>query len=180
MSAAYDLEHDKLSIHAGVIDVPRYLPSYLEIRYSKIPDGGMGVFAKQDIPKGTFLGNYMGFIYTGDRLSTIKGNSYQFDTVIRGQNAIIDAIDVNKSNWTRFMNCALAEQDENVCVMKNKCSETTDYFNGDGKKIELDGAIVFFACVDIAAGEELLYNYGERYKNKLLSIFMQQAWFYSP
>ena len=83
MSAAYDLEHDKLSIHAGVIDVPRYLPSYLEIRYSKIPDGGMGVFAKQDIPKGTFLGNYMGFIYTGDRLSTIKGNSYQFDTVIR-------------------------------------------------------------------------------------------------
>ena len=69
----------------------------------------------------------------------------------------------------------MLEEEENVTVMKNKCSETTEYFNGDGKKIELDGAIVFFACVDISAGDELLYNYGERYKNKLLSIFMQQA-----
>ena len=175
MSAAYELEHDKLSIHTDIVDVPRYLPTFLEIRYSKIPNGGMGVFAKRDIPKGTFLGNYMGFVYMGDRLNTLKGNSYQFDTVIRGQDAIIDAIDVNVSNWTRFMNCALLEQDENVTVMKNKCIEPSDYLNCNGKKIELDGAIVFFACGDIAAGEELLYNYGERYKNKLLSIFMQQT-----
>ena len=173
--SAFSLEHDKLSIHTGIIDVPCYLPSFLEIRYSKIPNGGMGVFAKKDIPKGTFLGNYMGFIYTGQRRETISPNSYQFDTVIRGEDAIIDAVEVNSSNWTRFMNCALLEEEENVTVMKNKCSETTEYFNGNGKKIELDGAIVFFACVDIPAGDELLYNYGERYKNKLLSIFMQQA-----
>lgn len=173
-TAAYHLEHDKLSIHTDVVDVPRYLPSFLEIRYSKIPNGGMGVFAKHDIPKGTFLGNYMGFIYIGDERNRIKGNSYQFDTVIRDQDAIIDAIDVNFSNWTRFMNCALLEQQENVTVMKNKCIEESNYFNRIGKKIEIDGSIVFFACTNIPAGDELLYNYGEKYKNKLLSNMMLQ------
>ena len=41
-------------INIDVVDVPQYIPEFLSIKYSKIPNAGLGIFANNDIPKGTF------------------------------------------------------------------------------------------------------------------------------
>jgi len=169
MTTNYGIDYETLCINTDVIDIPQYIPPYLEIRYSHVPNGGLGIFAKTNIPKGTFLGNYTGIVYIGDECNTLPINKYQFDTVIRGKNAIIDGMELRTSNWTRFMNCSLSEKQENVISMKNKCTEgTTVYLNQNGKQIELDGAIIFFAIKDITCGDELLFNYGMKYSKQLV------------
>ena len=41
-------------INIDVVDIPKYIPDFLSISYSKIPNAGLGIFANRDIQKGTF------------------------------------------------------------------------------------------------------------------------------
>jgi hypothetical protein len=56
-------------IDMNFVDVPKYIPDFLSINYSKIPNAGLGIFANDGYTKGTFLGNYMGEIITDTRNS---------------------------------------------------------------------------------------------------------------
>lgn len=86
-------------VNIDVVDVPQYIPEFLSIKYSKIPNAGLGIFANCNISKGTFLGNYMGEVYRNKAECPI--NDYIFST----PNFKIDALDITKSNFARFMNC---------------------------------------------------------------------------
>jgi SET domain-containing protein len=153
------------SISLDIVDVPKFLPKILEINYSKIENAGLGIFAKQKIEKNSFLGNYMGEI---KHTSVLQNNMYEFTTIINGETVIIDALNTNTSNWTRYMNCAMNESDENVACIRyiNPTPDTTHKYNNI--VFNLDGYLFFYAKKDIEIGDELVYNYGEIYKKFLL------------
>lgn len=82
--------------------------------------------------------------------------------------AIIDALELETSNWTRFMNCALNPNDENVNCIRQHIPNTSSVYTNNSRTIDNEGYIMFFAAKDIEIGDELLYNYGDGYKQHLL------------
>lgn len=159
------MKFEPINVHE--IDKLAYLPDYLSINYSNIKNAGLGIFAKENIKAGTFLGNYTGELSD----TSIKNNFYVFNTVVNGKQQYINAENINKSNWTRFMNSALTPNEENVVPMQ--CNNTdiyqvVDKTNGTQRTISLNGKIVFFAKVDIPKESELLYSYGNKF-NDILS-----------
>lgn len=141
-------------IDESLIDKTRYIPSNVYLDYSKkYYKAGLGVFAKETIKQGSFLGNYVGEICDKNH----KG-AYVFSVIMNGKQITIDGKDINKSNYTRYINCALDEQDENVIVVR--C-------NNEGF---MNGKICLFAKKDIAIDEELCFDYGEEYKAQLLKL----------
>lgn len=141
-------------IDQSLIDKTRYMPTNVYLDYSKIyPNAGLGVFAKEIIKKGSFLGNYVGEIRDKDH----KG-PYVFSVIVNGEQLKIDSIDINKSNYTRYMNCALNQQDENVIVIR---CENEGLMNGK---------LCFFAKRNILIDEELCFDYGDEYKEKLFKL----------
>lgn len=141
-------------IDQSLIDKTRYMPSNVYLDYSKkYPKAGLGVFAKEVIKQGSFLGNYVGEICDKNH----KG-PYVFTVIVNGEQIKIDAIDINKSNYTRYMNCALNPQDENVIIIRCK---------NEGF---MNGKLCFFAKKNIPIDEELCFDYGEEYKAQLLKL----------
>lgn len=154
-------------IDMNFVDVPKYIPDFLSIHYSKIPNAGLGIFANENIQQGTFIGNYMGEILTDTKnheMSNYCFSGRRYDN----SSFFLEALDIEKSNFARYMNCCYNENIENVIVMSNKTNgENTKYINSTGKEINIDGYIFFYAKRDIQKGEELLYNYGPEYQEKL-------------
>ena len=133
----------------------KYIPDYLEIKYSNIENAGLGVFTKTDIEKGTYIGNYLGNIidkslYNEDDNDN-DGYSFTFD-----ENNYITAKDINTSNFTRYINCSYSDESENVFSWKIDI-EKSPYFNHN----------LLFARRDIQKNEELLYYYSHQYSKKL-------------
>jgi len=104
-------------INIGVVDVPKYIPTFVNIGYSKIPNAGLGIFANTKIKKGTFLGNYMGEIR--DEFTDIRSD-YIFASKNRTKTFSIDGANIETSNYTRFINCS--------AVVGNKSILTGIYF----------------------------------------------------
>ena len=153
------------SVNMNVVDVPKYIPRFVNIGYSKIPNAGLGIFANALINKGTFLGNYMGKIC--DDPNNLPKSDYIFTSKSRIKTFSIDAANYETSNYTRFINCS-AIGNENVVVVRHKdATGGSVYVTKDGKEIDIDGYIFFFAARDIEPGEELLYDYGVSYRRKL-------------
>jgi len=153
------------SVKINVVDIPKYIPTFVNIGYSKIPNAGLGIFANKRINKGTFLGNYMGKIY--DDVNNLPNSDYVFTSKSRTKTFSIDAANYETSNYTRFINCA-AIGNENVVVVRHiDGSGASVYVTNNGKEIDIDGYIFFFAGRDIEPGEELLYDYGVNYRTKL-------------
>lgn len=151
-------------INIGVVDVPKYIPTFVNIGYSKIPNAGLGVFANTKIKKGTFLGNYMGEIR--DETNNIQSD-YIFTSKNRMQSFTIDGANLETSNYTRFINCAAINKENVVSVRHRDTTGGSIFFTKDGKQIDIDGYIFLFAARDIEPGEELLYDYGVIYRKKL-------------
>ena len=124
----------------------------LEIRTSRIPHAGNGVFTKEAIPKGAYLGAYTGeFITQEEYLRRAKENRWQYMMGLldcakprTGGIATIDGIEGNI--FTR-MNYAPAEF-QNVKFEKT-CEAPF---------------VRIVALRDIAAGEELWVDYGPNYR----------------
>jgi len=124
----------------------------LEIRTSRIPHAGNGVYTKVAIPKGAYLGAYTGeFITEEEFLRRAKENRWQYMMGLldcakprTGGIATIDGIHGNV--FTR-MNYAPAEF-QNVKFEKT-CEAPF---------------VRIVALRDIAAGEELWVDYGPRYR----------------
>ena len=152
-------------ININVVDVPKYIPDTVYINYSKIPNAGLGVFAKTDIKQGTFIGNYMGEMSEPE--SEIIYNDYIFGSRRKKGLFRIDAYELEKSNFTRFMNCCNSRENENIQAIRYELDKDSSFTRLDNTVIDIDGYIFFFAKKDIKKDEELLYDYGEVYRNKL-------------
>ena len=149
-------------INIDVVDVPQYIPDFLSIKYSKIPNAGLGLFANMDISQGTFIGNYMGEVYHNK--TECPDNHYIFST----PNFLIDALDVNKSNFARFMNCCYNNDVENVSVVNYiNPGKSCVFTKSDGQQIDINNYVFYYAKRNIVKGEELFYDYGENYRKKL-------------
>lgn len=155
-------------VDLNIIDKCSYLPDYLEINYSSIPGAGLGIFAKKDLSGGKFLGNYVGIMKerTPSEIP-FREQLYTFDTTKCNKIYTINGYDLNTSNWTRFMNCALNSTQENVKLIR--CTNKDTYLIKN-KKLNLDGYIMYYTKRDIKKGEELMYNYGDKYVSYLLSL----------
>jgi SET domain-containing protein len=152
------------SVNINVVDVPKYIPTFVNIGYSKIPNAGLGIFANTRINKGTFLGNYMGEI--SDDANNIRSD-YIFTSKSRTKTFSIDGANIETSNYTRFINCAAIGTENVVAVRHKDATGSSVYVTKDGKQIDIDGYIFLFAARDIEPGEELLYDYGVGYRTKL-------------
>lgn len=125
------------------------IPPFLEIRKSNIPEAGLGVFTLETVRQGKVIGEYIGEILdikTADK----RDQNYQIlvePKVERKKGAkragktpfVIDAI--TKGNFTRFINHACFENEQNV------------KFESDGDKV------IIVATEDIPKGQELLIHY---------------------
>jgi SET domain-containing protein len=153
-------------ININVVDIPQYIPESVYIDYSKIPNAGLGIFAKIDIKKGAFIGNYMGEIY--DSNTELVQNDYIFTSHRKSGPFRIDGYNIQKTNFARFMNCCTNTDVENIQGIRYEADNTgSSFVRRDNVLIDIDGYIFFFAKRDIKKGEELLYDYGEVYRNKL-------------
>ena len=152
-------------INIGVVDVPKYIPTFVNIGYSKIPNAGLGIFANTLINKGTFLGNYMGEIC--DDANSLPKSEYIFTSKSRTTSFTIDGANMETSNYTRFINCAAIGTENVMSVRHRDATGASVYVTNDGKQIDIDGYIFLFAARDIEPGEELLYDYGVNYRTKL-------------
>ena len=140
-------------INMEYIDIPKWIHPSVYISYSKIDNAGLGVFAKNDIKPGTFLGEYLGEI-----VSDITNDDYAFTYE---KNKSISALDINKSNYTRYMNCSYDNDSENIYCINMK----TDYLYNGNKNLK--NRKFFFAQKFIKKDTELLYYYGKNYAIKL-------------
>ncbi|KAH8361181.1 hypothetical protein KR200_009191, partial [Drosophila serrata] len=106
---------------------------------------GWGVRALANVPKGTFVASYTGEILTAPEADRRTDDSYYFD-LDNGH-----CIDANYyGNVTRFFNHSC---EPNVLAVR-VFYEHQDY---------RFPKIAFFACRDIDAGEEICYDYGEKF-----------------
>jgi SET domain-containing protein len=124
----------------------------LEIRTSRIPHAGNGVFATVAVPKGAYLGAYTGeFITDEEYLSRAAADKWQYMMGLldcaRPHTGGITTIDgINGNVFTR-MNYAPAE-----------------FQNVKFEKICEAPYVRIVALRDIAVGEELWVDYGPRYR----------------
>ena len=79
------------------LDKPMWIHNSVNIGYSDIPNAGLGIFAKNDIPAGKFLGEYLGVKTDSKYVSSLNPYAFKFDNQYS-----VDAQDILKSNYTRF------------------------------------------------------------------------------
>ena len=105
---------------------------------------GLGIFAKKPISHGVWLGEYEG------TFSVIKRSAYLWS--VRQNHTkmfVIDAKEVQFSNWLRWVNCAMTRHQMNLLVIQ--CKER----------------IYYVTIRPIFPGEELFVYYGDVYGKSL-------------
>lgn len=110
----------------------------------KRSNAGLGLFAGEAIPKGTFIIEYYGPILTKHE-SNIRGGKYLFET---SSNRVINGSD--RYNKARYVN--------------HSCKPNCE--------IEIiRGRVYIVAKRTITAGEELGYDYGKEYVNEYIKPY---------
>ncbi|MDO8834691.1 MAG: SET domain-containing protein [Vicinamibacterales bacterium] len=153
---------------SAAVAVPRSQVSYekdLEIRTSRVPHAGNGVFTKVAIPKGAYLGAYGGeFITEEEYLRRASAGQWVYMMGLLGcakpQSGGLVTIDgVNGNVFTR-MNYAPAE-----------------FQNVKFDKVCDAPFVKVVALRDITAGEELWVDYGPRYRYDFMEDPAVKAFF---
>ena len=144
---------------------PHYIPkSYLicganyEILCQKVTKktkSQLGIFAKKNILQGQFLGNYVGEFIKKKNMK--EWNPYCFRTIIDNETYIINSESLEKSNWTRFINCSDSKHEPNIIQIR--CKNTEIYSTSSNRHLCLNGYIMFYALTDISEGSELFYAF---------------------
>jgi hypothetical protein len=114
------------------------------VAQSTIPGAGRGLFARVDIPRDSLVVEYKGELLTKRRFNQrypADDARYSF-ALAKG---FLDASDPLKANAARYINCP-GEQDAPNCEAQ-----------------EHERRVFIMATRDIAAGEELLFDYGPGY-----------------
>lgn len=126
----------------------RFSPKFLEVKISKIPDSGKGLFTKVFIPKGTLIIEYKGKITSWENADHDDGNNSYIYYVDKTH--VIDASKHFK-NLARYANDAKGFSA--FAGLKNNCC----YSICENKKVFIK------AIKNIAAHSEILVNYGKEY-----------------
>jgi hypothetical protein len=153
---------------AEAVALPRGQSSYenhLEIRTSRIPHAGNGVFTRVAIPKGAYLGAYGGeFITEQEYLRRASAGRWVYmmgllDCAKPQSGGLVTIDGVNGNVFTR-MNYAPAE-----------------FQNVKFEKVCEAPFVKVVALRDIAAGEELWVDYGPRYRYDFMDDPAVKAFF---
>ena len=122
------------------------LEEFLEVKDSSIPNSGKGLFTKTFIPKGTLIVEYKGRRTTWKEVEDDYKNGYIY---FISSSKVIDAKSYKKA-LGRYANDA-----KGLSRIKSI---------GNNSVYEVDGDKVFIKAVkDIAAGSEILVDYGKDY-----------------
>ena len=122
------------------------LEEFLEVKESTIPNSGKGLFTKTFIPKGTLIVEYKGRRTTWKEVEDDYKNGYIY---FISSSKVIDAKSYKKA-LGRYANDA-----KGLSRIKSI---------GNNSVYEVDGDKVFIKAVkDIAAGSEILVDYGKDY-----------------
>jgi SET domain-containing protein len=122
------------------------LEEFLEVKDSSIPNSGKGLFTKIFIPKGTLIVEYKGRRTTWKEVEDDYKNGYIY---FISSSKVIDAKSYKKA-LGRYANDA-----KGLSRIKSI---------GNNSVYEVDGDKVFIKAVkDIAAGSEILVDYGKDY-----------------
>lgn len=119
----------------------KYTPGKFALKVKK-SDTGKGLYAQENIPKGSCIIEYTGVVVPEDKISTINCK-YLFEV---GKNKTINGN--VKENTARYIN--------------HSCRPNCE---ADGP----EGRVFIFSLKNIKAGEELTYDYGEEYFDEYLS-----------
>lgn len=119
----------------------------VEIKVSKLPNAGKGLFAKEFIPKETRIVEYKGKVTSWKEVDCNDGNNGYIYYVKR--NHVIDA-SRHPSALARYANDAKG-------LERMKGIRNNSVYVEDGIKVFIESK------KDIAAGEEILVEYGKEY-----------------
>jgi len=118
-------------------------PSKYSVRVGR-SNAGLGLFAKEDIPKDAYVIEYFGPLLSDDE-ADLKGGKFLFEI---DKNVVIDGS--SRENKARYIN--------HSC--RSNCLT------------EIDGKRLFvYAKKNIKAGEEITFNYGRSYFNDFIKPF---------
>ena len=149
-------------INFDYIDNFKDVPYFIEIKYSTINNAGLGVFAKQNIPKDFFLGNYVGKYMIIDNNNHNNHNYYMCSVQKYNKSMyFIDSSCLEFSNWTRFINCGLNKNMNNLRTI-NLIHKTDENQNG---------LLLFYSTRNIKKGEEIFFEYGEKFKKEFNILY---------
>jgi uncharacterized protein len=123
------------------------LEKYLQVKRSKIPDAGKGLFTKQFIEKGTRIVEYKGRITTWKNV--LAGKHFNGYVYFINRNHVIDAMR-RKTAVARYANDARGHS-------KTKGVSNNSEFVVENKRVFI------YAKKDILKGEEILVSYGSEY-----------------
>lgn len=124
------------------------LEKNLEIKTSTIAGAGKGLFTNVFIEKGTRIVEYKGTVTTWDVVKDDPTNAYIYFVK---PNHVIDARDHPKM-MARYVNDAKG-------LVRTKSKTNNAQFQNDGLRVYI------VATKNIAAGEEILVEYGQKYWN---------------
>lgn len=123
------------------------IPKLGEVKYKvKKSSAGLGLFADEDIKKGTWVIEYVGSIVSGKKeVENYKENKYLFET---SKTRMIDGS--TRSNTARYIN--------------HSCKPNCE--------VEIIGGRVFVRTLKkIAKGEEFNYDYGKEYTDEYIKPY---------
>jgi hypothetical protein len=123
------------------------LEKYLQVKRSKIPGAGKGLFTKQFIEKGTRIVEYKGRITTWKNV--LAGKHFNGYVYFINRNHVIDAMR-RKTAVARYANDARGHS-------KTKGVSNNSEFVVENKRVFI------YAKKDILKGEEILVSYGSEY-----------------
>ena len=111
------MKHKLIRKHTGEeFDCLNEIWDFIEIKESTIPDAGVGVFAKEDIPNNTLLTWYKGFITD----KSINGTyAWNFDSDIHPKKLKLEADLCTTSNPLAFVNTFATKEEYKLLNLKS-------------------------------------------------------------
>lgn len=135
----------------------------LELKNSTIKRAGLGVFAKEDIPSGVFIGKYEGSRYPAYFELSEEEATYAYTTEDGNGEHIIP----EKSCIFRYINDVV---DFNTSLFCNKRVYLLNYYH-NVRFVEFNNLVFIETLNNIKAGEELFIRYGSGYWYGQISYF---------
>lgn len=168
-----------LGITATLLGPPQFERDR-DVQVLPTPTKGFGVFAMRELPGGTFLARYTGEILSLEDAyaATARGDSSgeYFAELTLGRTGaesfVVDAEDESTSNWPRYIN-----HSQRLANCKN-VELRMPLLNSLPVRVPL--GLYVKTLRTIAAGEELLVDYGDSYWDRRLGsegpLDLQQSW----
>lgn len=107
---------------------------------------GYGLFAEEDLSKGSYAGEYTGLVRKNDRRYFEPVNHYCYEYPVPDEIGRSFVIDATQGNFTRFMNHSFSPNLKPIHV----------FYDGFYH-------LIFLALRSIKKGDQLTYNYGQSY-----------------